>query len=94
MSETSPLSELASFVGQSRLASHDAAERRLAVNTIARGLAAPRPARKRVSELLGAVLALSARTRRMVLPRVEVDLDVFTPDGRRAVRMRLGAPNP
>ena len=39
--------------------------------------------------LLGAVLALSARTRRMVLPKVEIDLDVFAPGGGRAVQVTL-----
>jgi hypothetical protein len=43
-----------------------------------------------VADLLGAVLALSARTRRMVMPKVEVDLDVFAPGGRRAVRIFFG----
>jgi len=35
------------------------------------------------------VLTLSARTRRMVMPRAEVELDVFGPAGERAVRMML-----
>jgi hypothetical protein len=39
--------------------------------------------------LLGVVLALSARTRRLVLPKVGIDLDVFAPGGRRAVRLIL-----
>jgi hypothetical protein len=48
-----------------------------------------RPARQRVSDLLSVVLTLSARTRRMVMPKVEVDLDVFAPGGARAVRIYL-----
>jgi hypothetical protein len=52
----------------------------------------PRPQRRGVSDLLGAVLALSARTRRLVLPPVAIELDVFSPDGVRAVRVRLPQP--
>ena len=48
-----------------------------------------KPAKPRVSELLGVVLALSARTRRMIMPKVEIDLDVFAPGGIRAVRIVL-----
>lgn len=45
--------------------------------------------RKGVSDLLGTVMALSARTRRMAQAGVEIDLDVFTPEGHRAVRLIL-----
>jgi len=48
-----------------------------------------KPAKPRVSELLGVVLALSARTRRMIMPRVTVELDVFAPGGIRAMRVML-----
>ena len=49
-----------------------------------------RPARPRVAELLGRVIALSARTRRLGRDPVEIDLDVFGPDGRRAVQLMIG----
>lgn len=88
MSDTSSLAELARFVGQSRLNSEDVLLRRRAINAITNSLM-PRPAGRRVGELLGVVLALSARTRRMVLPRVSIDLDVFAPGGTRAVRIIL-----
>jgi hypothetical protein len=42
-----------------------------------------------VSDLLSVVLTLSARTRRMIMPPVEVDIDVFAPGGQRAVRILL-----
>ena len=58
-----------------------------AVNDIVGRLSQWRPAPQRVSDLLSVVLTLSARTRRMVMPRAEVDLDVFGPDGERAVRI-------
>lgn len=45
-----------------------------------------------VSDLLGVVMALSARTRRMLAPRVAVELDVFAPGGVRAVRLSVGEP--
>ncbi len=91
MSDTSSLTELAQFVGRSPLASSDPAVRRRALEEITRDLQ-PRPARRRVADLLGVVLALSARSRRMAMPRVEVDLDVFAPGGRRAVRVFVGRP--
>jgi hypothetical protein len=86
MSDTSSLSELARFIGQSDLSAADAGVHRRTVNAITASLM---PARRSVSDLLGAVLALSARTRRMVLPKVEIDLDVFAPQGGRAVQISL-----
>jgi len=86
MSDTSSLTELARFVGQSQLA--DATANRQAVNDIVDHLSR-RPARQRVSDLLSVVLTLSSRTRRMIMPTVEVDLDVFSPGGQRAVRILL-----
>jgi hypothetical protein len=88
MSDTSSLSELARFVGQSALASEDAAVRAQAVNAMVAGFS-PSLKRRSVSDLLGAVMALSARTRRMLMPPAELDLDVFTPAGVRAVRVTL-----
>ena len=89
MSETSSLSELARFIGQSGVIASDAGANRRAVNDIINHLSNRRPAKPRVSDLLGVVLTLSARTRRMIMPRVEVDLDVFAPGGQRAVRIML-----
>jgi type IV secretory pathway TrbF-like protein len=88
MSDTSSLSELARFIGQSRLVTEDAVANRRAVNDIVNHLTR-RPARQRVSDLLSVVLTLSARTRRMVMPTVEIGLDVFAPGGQRAVRIVL-----
>ncbi|MEO7221201.1 MAG: hypothetical protein ABIY37_01890 [Devosia sp.] len=89
MSDTSSLSELARFIGQSGVIASDAGANRLAVNDIINHLSQRKPAKPRVSELLGVVLALSARTRRMIMPKVEVELDVFAPGGIRAVRIML-----
>ena len=88
MSDMSSLSELAHFVGQSRLTSEDPAVHGRTANAIASRLM-PLPASRSVSDMLGAVLALSARTRRMVMPRVVVELDVFAPGGGRAVQINL-----
>lgn len=88
MSDTSSLSQLASFVGQSALTGPDPRDRARALDQIAGNLAL-RPRGRNVGELLGAVLALSARTRRMVLPQVTVDMDVFTPGGKRAASITL-----
>ncbi len=88
MSELSSLSELARFVGQSTLASDDAEIRAMAVNSMVARFN-PSLRRRSVTDLLGAVMTLSARTRRMLMPPVEIDLDVFTPAGGRAVRVSL-----
>lgn len=88
MSETSSLSELARFVGESRLVTADAGAHRVAVNAITSRLGSRLP-RRGVGELLSAVMALSARTRRMLLPPVRIELDVFAPDGARAVRVTM-----
>ena len=100
MSDTSSsLSELARFIGQSGVIASDAGANRRAVNDIINHLSQRKLAKPRVSDLLGVVapyvpdfgfvLTLSARTRRMIMPRVDVDLDVFMPGGQRAVRIML-----
>jgi len=87
MSDTSSLSHLARLVGQPGSAGDDAAGRQ---RTIGAMVAALQPHAKRsVTDLLGVVLVLSARTRRTVLPQVGIDMDVFAPDGGRAVRMTM-----
>jgi hypothetical protein len=88
MSDRSSLSELARFVGQSRLSSSGVESRQRTINSAAAGVK-PKLQRHSVTDLLGVVLVLSARTRRAALPKVEIDLDAFTPEGRRAVRMML-----
>ena len=88
MSEYSTLSELARFIGRSELASDDLATRRRVVDNITARLQ-PRPAHRRIADLLGVVLTLSARTKRMALPPVGIELDVFSPNGQRAVRIHL-----
>jgi hypothetical protein len=82
------LNELANFVGESAFSNADEYGRAAAVNEIVFG-SAPRLQRKNVNELLAAVMALSARTRRMLMPSVAIELDVFSPKGRRAVSVQL-----
>lgn len=89
MSDMTVLNELANFQPRSPLASDDPAIRAHALRELTRGLEPHKPVRRRVADLLAVVMALSARTRRMVLPRVAIDVDVFAPDGNRAVRMFL-----
>ena len=84
MSNTDALGELAALVGKPVLSSEFEAARRRVING-SDLVMENRPLRRRASDLIGAVLALSARTRRVVQPSVEIDLDVFTPEGRRAV---------
>ena len=87
MSDTSSLVQLARFVGRSALSDENDNARRRLVNDMGARLAPP--PRRSVSELLGVVLALSARTRRTVMPPVFIELDVFAPDGSRAVRLSM-----
>lgn len=88
MSDTSSLTQLARFIGQSPLTTDNPKQRQNTVEAIAANLA-PKLQRRGVGDLLGVVLALSARTRRMVMPHVEIDLDVFAPNGTRAVRVLM-----
>lgn len=88
MSDVNSLSELANFIAKSPLASEDMATRQQAVNAI-RGNLLPQTPRRKVVDLLGTVMALSSRTRRIVQPRAKVELDVFSPDSTRAVIMTL-----
>jgi hypothetical protein len=88
MSEVSSLTELARFIGNSGVEIESANARGLVVNGIAHSGGKRKP-RQKVTELLSVVLSLSARTRRMVMPKVEIELDVFTPGGHRAVLMKL-----
>lgn len=87
MTHRSALTELAGFVARSPLAGPDEARRERAIGALAARLA-PRQ-RRTVGELLGAVLALSARTRRVILPRTGIELEVYAPGGRRAVELIL-----
>lgn len=87
MSERNALIELANFVGRSSLASEDMAVRNRALTGITQRIL---PRKRGVGELLGVVLALSSRTRRMVQEPVKIDLDVFAPGGARAIRLTIG----
>ena len=87
MSENTALTELANFVGRSELASEDMAMRNRALAGITQRML---PKKRGVGDLLGVVLALSARTRRMVQEPVRIDLDVFAPGGSRAVDLIFG----
>lgn len=88
MSNKSSLSELAAFVAKSPLASENEATRQAAMRGLSQNLLA-QPVHKKVTDLLGTVLALSARTRRMVQPPVEIDIDVFSPQSHRAVKLMM-----
>ncbi len=86
MSNITALTDLARLVGHPATLHNRHAVNGAAVAGLVAGLM-PRMEPGRTSDLLGTVLALSARTRRMVQPRVQIDLDVFTPEGRRAVQV-------
>ena len=88
MSERTALTELANFVGRSSLLNEDMATRNRALAGIT-GRMLPR--KRGVGDLLGVVMAVSARTRRMVQEPVSVDIDVFAPGGARAIKLDVGA---
>ncbi|WP_189422857.1 hypothetical protein [Devosia pacifica] len=81
MNDTTALSKLADFAPHSER--QQPVTRRASRHT---QLGSASPQRRSVGELLNAVLVLSARTRRTAQPAVRIDLDVFDPEGRRAVR--------
>ncbi|KQN72839.1 hypothetical protein DevBK_06085 [Devosia sp. BK] len=88
MSERNALIELANFIGRSPLASPDMTARNKALSGMTERLLPKQ--RRSVGELMNVVLALSARTRRMVQEPVSIDIDVFAPGGKRAVSMKFG----
>lgn len=90
MSDMSSLSDLARIVPASSLASSNPKTRRRALAGFTARLD-PKGQKRSVGELLGIVLTLSARTRRMALPPCSIDLDVFAPDGQRSVRLSFGS---
>jgi hypothetical protein len=86
MSENTALTELANFVGRSPLATADLTAR----NRVLAGMSGRLLGKKRsVGDLLAVVLVLSARARRMAQPAVGIDIDVFAPGGKRALRLTL-----
>ncbi len=98
MSKFSSLSELSNFVSKSansRAAS--APKKDIAAQSgfwqaykTASATSVKRSQPAKVSDLLGAVMAISARTRRIIAPKTHIELDVFTPSGKRAVHLIMG----
>ncbi len=88
MSENKALSDLINFVAKSPLVSRNEIERRSALNSITQNLT-PQPIHKKVTKLMDAVIVLSARTKRIDLPKVKIDIDVFTPSSERAVKILM-----
>ncbi len=89
MSDTKPIADLAEFAAKSPLASQNQAIRERALKSL-QTYHHPQPVRRKVSDLLSAVMVLSARTRRMMQPPVNIDIDVFAPTNRRSVTMTIG----
>lgn len=90
MNDLKVLTELAGFVTKSPLLSENVVSRQMALNGLVARLE-PRPLHRRATDLLGVVMALSARTRRISQPRVGVDVDCYAPNGGRAVQVNMGA---
>lgn len=88
MSDRNALVELANFIGRSPLATPDMRMRNRALTGITERML-PRQKRS-VGDLLAVVMTLSARTRRMAQEPVGIELDVFAPGGKRAIRMTFG----
>ena len=83
------LRELASFVGKTAMPRKHRSKFWNAYKA-ATGNNMPQTRPRRAADLLGTVLAISARTRRLVAPRTKIELDVFTPAGNRAVQLIIG----
>jgi hypothetical protein len=88
MSERNSLVELANFIGRSPLASPDMSARNKALSGMTERILPKQ--RRSVGDLMNVVLTLSARTRRMVQEPVNIDIDVFAPGGKRAIKLTLG----
>lgn len=84
MQNDDSLKNLAAFTPKSPLASDDYKLRRATLLGLAQQMV-EKNARKSVGELLNSVLALSSRTRRILKPTVTIELDVFSPNGNRAI---------
>jgi len=89
MQDLDQLEALASFEPKSDLASKDLSKRKSTLLRIAQNIA-DRSQQKTVAEMLSSVMAISARTRRVLHEPVNVELDVFNADGQRAVVIEFG----
>ncbi len=88
MSENKALSELVNFIAKSPLASENDIERRSALSSISKNIS-PIPIQKKVTKLFDAIIILSARSKRIMMPKVQIDIDVFTPNSKRAVKILM-----
>lgn len=88
MSDRNALIELANFIGRSPLSSPDMRVRNKALSGMTDRMVGRQ--KRSVGDLLGVVMALSARTRRMAQEPAHVEVDVFAPGGKRAVRLTFG----
>lgn len=88
MSNVTPLTKLANFVGKSPLSSEDRKTRNAAIKSLRESLE-PRGTARKVSELIDIVMVRSARARRKGCARVNIDLDVFHPNNKRAISLFL-----
>ncbi|WP_424981032.1 hypothetical protein [Maritalea sp. S77] len=91
MQHDDSLNNLAAFTPKSPLASDDYKLRRATLLGLAQQMV-EQSARKSVGEMLNSVLAISTRTRRILKPVVSIELDVFSPNGNRAILLDYHAP--
>ncbi len=88
MSNVTSLTELAKFRAKSPFAAENERIRQEAIKSLRDSLE-PRSSRLKVSELIDIVMVRSARARRRGQARVNIDIDVFSPNNRRAVQILL-----
>ncbi len=86
---TKSLSDLANFVGKTAMPHKHRSNFWNAYKTATNASTIGKKP-KRATDLLGVVMTVSARTRRIVAPRITIELDVFTPTGDRAVHLIMG----
>lgn len=86
----SNLDNLIKFEPKSKLLSSDENVRRAEFLKLATGIDTSAREQMRARDLLGVVLAISARTRRVVKPKATISVSVFSPNGKRAVTLLQG----
>lgn len=89
MSKTRTLTDLASFVGRSAIPRKYRSNFWNAYN-VTPFSEQHHTETASASDLLAMVMTISARTRRIVAPRTLIELDVFSPNGNRAVQLIMG----
>ena len=91
MSKTKSLTDLANFVGRASTPRKERSGFWDTCNSVS--FSKNKTHTTSASDLLAMVMTISARTRRVIAPRTLIELDVFSPNGKRAVQLIMGPYN-